>query len=48
MMLARSHSTPGHSQVAPKLVMICRHRLDHGRIEPVGNPIKQVLVEDDR
>jgi hypothetical protein len=47
-LLARSHSTLGHSQVALKLLMNCLQRSNHDRINPVGNPINQVMVEDDR
>jgi hypothetical protein len=48
MMLARSHATPGHSQVALKLLMNCLQRSDHDRTESVGSIINQVLAEDDR
>jgi hypothetical protein len=30
--------TPGHSQVARKLLMNYRHRSDHERTDPVGSP----------
>jgi hypothetical protein len=31
-----------------KLLMNCLQRCDHDRIEPVGSPINQIFVEDDR
>jgi hypothetical protein len=40
--------SPSHLQVAQKLLMNCRHRSDHERIDLVGSPISQVLDDDER
>jgi hypothetical protein len=48
MMLARSQSTPGRSQVARMLLMNCRHRSDHERIDPVSSPMSHILADDDK
>jgi hypothetical protein len=46
-MLARSYSTPDHSQVALKLLMSYLQRSDHDHTKPVCSPISKVLAEDD-
>jgi hypothetical protein len=48
MMLPKSHSTLGQSQVALKLLMNCLQRSDHNWTEPVGSPIDLVLAEDNK
>jgi hypothetical protein len=48
MMLVRSHSTPGRSQVAQKLLMYYQHMSDHEQTDLVGSPMSHILVDDDK
>jgi hypothetical protein len=44
----QSQSTPGHAQVAQKLLVNSRHKLNQERTDPVGSPRSHVLADVDR
>jgi hypothetical protein len=48
LMLAKSQSTLGCSQVVQRLLINCQHKSDHERTDPMGSPMSEVLAGDER
>jgi hypothetical protein len=48
LMLAKSQSNLGCSQVAQRLLTNCQHKSDHERTDPMGSPMSDVLAGDER